>query len=54
MTKYIVSAEQIINTVESALNEKINDCMIIDRLMEDIENNILTVLEDNCEEYTDD
>lgn len=48
---YIVDCEQIISTVESALEQHITNNTIIHELMASIENNVLTVLEDDCEEY---
>ena len=51
--KYIVEGEQIISTVKSALQEHITNNTIIRELMASIENNIWTVLEDDCEEFED-
>ena len=51
--KYIVEGEQIISTVESALEDHITNNTIIRELMVSIENNIWTVLEDDCEEVTE-
>lgn len=51
--KYIVEGEQIISTVKSALEEHITNNTIIRELMASIENNIWTVLEDDCEEFID-
>lgn len=52
--KYIVKGEQIISTVKSALEDNIQNSTIIRELMVSIENNIWTVLEDDCEEFNDD
>lgn len=49
--KYIVEGEQIINTVRSALEDNIQNSTIIKELMVSIENNIWTVLEDDCDEF---
>lgn len=51
--KYIVTKRQIISTIESALELSFNSPSIIKELMKDIENNVETVLEDDCEEYED-
>ena len=50
--KFIVDGEQIINTVRSALEDNIQNRTIIIELMASIENNIWTVLEDDCDEFT--
>lgn len=50
-TKYIVEGEQIISTVKSALEDNIQNSTIIRELMVSIENNIWTVLEDDCQEF---
>lgn len=50
-TKYIVEGEQIIDTVKSALEDNIQNSTIIRELMVSIENNIWTVLEDDCQEF---
>ena len=52
-TKYIVTGEQIISTVRSALEDNIQNSTIIKELMISIENNIWTVLEDDCEEFNE-
>lgn len=49
--KYIVEGEQIISTVRSALEDNIQNSTIIRELMVSIENNIWTVLEDDCQEF---
>ena len=49
--KYIVEGEQIISTIKPALEQHITNNTIIRELMVSIENNIWTVLEDDCEEY---
>ena len=51
--KYIVTGEQIISTVRSALEDNIQNSTIITELMASIENNVWTVLEDDCEEVTE-
>lgn len=51
--KYIVEGEQIIGTVRSALEDNIQNSTIIRELMVSIENNIWTILEDDCEEFND-
>ena len=49
--KFIVDGEQIISTVKSALEDNIQNSTIIRELMVSIENNIWTVLEDDCQEF---
>lgn len=49
--KFIVEGEQIINTVKSALEQHITNPTIVRELMTSIENNVWTVLEDDCEEF---
>ena len=49
--KFIVEGEQIISTVKSALEDNIQNRTIITELMTSIENNIWTVLEDDCQEF---
>lgn len=51
MKKYIVSAEEIINTVESSLKEDICNAMITEMLMTKIDRKIIDLLQNNCEEY---
>lgn len=51
--KFIVEGEQIISTIKSALEDNIQNRTIITELMTSIENNIWTVLEDDCEEFID-
>lgn len=51
--KFIVEGEEIISTVKSALEEHITNNTIIRELMVSIENNVWTVLEDDCEEFID-
>ena len=53
-TKYIVDGKQIINAVRSALEDNIQNSTIIKELVVSIENNIWTVLEDDCEEFNED
>lgn len=52
--KFIVEGEQIISTVRSALEDDFSKVAIVDLLMKNIENNIRTVLEDDCEEFNED
>ena len=52
-TQYIVTGEQIISTVRSALEDNIQNSTIIRELMVSIENNVWTVLEDDCEEFNE-
>ena len=49
-TQYVVTKKQIINTIKSALEDHITNPTIIRELMVSIENNVETVLEDDCEE----
>lgn len=49
--KFIVEGEEIISTVRSALEDDFSKVAIVDLLMKNIENNIWTVLEDDCEEF---
>ena len=49
--KFIVEGEQIISTVKSALEQHITNPTIVRELMTSIENNVWTVLEDDCEEF---
>ena len=49
--KFIVSEIQIIRAVKYALELNIQEKRIVDILMHDIEDEIETVLYDDCEEY---
>ena len=49
--KFIVTEKQIINAVKCALEFNITESKIVDILMHDIENEIETVLYDDCEPY---
>lgn len=49
--KFIVEGEEIISTVRSALEDDFSKVAIVDLLMKNIENNIWTVLEDDCQEF---
>ena len=51
--KFIVEGEQIISTIKSALEDNIQNRTIINELMTSIENNIWTVLEDDCKEFVE-
>ena len=52
--KFIVEGEQLLGTIKSALEDNIQNRTIIIELMASIENNIWTVLEDDCEVIEDD
>ena len=49
--KFIISEKQIISAVKYALELNIQESKIVDILMHDVENEIETVLYDDCEEY---
>lgn len=49
--EYIVEGKQIISAVKSALEDNFSNVAIVDLLMKNIEDNIWTVLEDDCEEF---
>jgi len=49
--KFIISEEQILNSVKYALELNIQEQRIVDILMHDVEYEIETVLYDDCEEY---
>ena len=51
MKKFIVTEKQILNGVKYALELNIQESKIVDILMHDVENEIETVLYDDCEEY---
>jgi hypothetical protein len=51
--KFIVEGEQLLSTIKSALEDNIQNRTIIIELMASIENNIWTVLEDDCEVVED-
>ena len=53
-TKFIISEKQILNTVKYALELNIQEQRIVDILMHDVEDEIETVLYDDCEEYKSD
>ena len=48
--KFIVSEKQIIKAVKYALELNINEMKIVDILMDDVKDEIETVLYDDCEE----
>ena len=50
-TKFIISEKQILNAVKYALELNIQESRIVDILMHDVEDEIETVLFDDCEEY---
>lgn len=49
--EFIVEGEQLLSTIKSALEDNIQNHTIIKELMASIENNIWTVLEDDCMEF---
>ena len=49
--KFIISEKQILNSIKYALELNIQEQRIVDILMHDIEDEIETVLYDDCEEY---
>ena len=49
--KFIITEKQILNAVKYALELNIQEQRIVDILMHDVENEIETVLCDDCEEY---
>ena len=51
VSKFIISEKQIISAVKYALELNIQESKIVDILMHDVENEIETVLYDDCEEY---
>lgn len=51
-SKFIISEKQILNAVKYALELNIQEQKIVDILMHDVEDEIETVLYDDCEEYT--
>lgn len=50
-TQYIVTEKQLLSTIKSALEDHITNPTIVKELMVSIENNVETVLEDDCEVY---
>ena len=50
-TKFIISEKQILNAVKYALELNIQESRIVDIIMHDVEDEIETVLYDDCEEY---
>ncbi len=50
-TKFIISEKQILDAVKYALELNIQEQRIVDILMHDVEDEIETVLYDDCEEY---
>ena len=48
--KFIISEKQILNAVKYALEWNIQEQRIVDILMHDVEDEIETVLYDDCEE----
>lgn len=51
--QYIVTEEQILWAIRSALEEDFSKVAIVELLMKNIEDNLTTVLEDDCDEMTD-
>lgn len=49
-SKFIISEKQILNAVKYALELNIQNRKIVDILMHDVEDEIETVLYDDCEE----
>lgn len=49
--KFIISEKQILKAVKYALELNIQEQRIVDILMHDIEDEMETVLYDDCEEY---
>ena len=49
--KFIVTERQILNAVKYALELNIQESKIVDILMHDVEDEIETILYDDCEEY---
>ena len=49
-SKFIISEKQILNAVKYALELNIQEQKIVDILMHDVEDEIDTVLYDDCEE----
>lgn len=49
-SKFIISEKQILNAVKYALELNIQEQRIVDILMHDVEDEIETVLYDDCEE----
>ena len=50
-TKFIISEKQILKAVKYALELNIQEQRIVDILMHDVEDEMDTVLNDDCEEY---
>ena len=49
--RYIVKKSQILNGVRFGIEQSIRNEKIVRELMPEIENEIETILEDDCEEY---
>ena len=49
--KFIMTEKQILNAVKYALELNLQEQRIVDILMHDVEDEIETVLYDDCEEY---
>ena len=50
-TKFIISEKQILKAVKYALELNIQEQRIVDILMHDVEDEMETVLYDDCEKY---
>ena len=50
-SKFIITEKQILDAVKYALELNIQESKIVDILMHDVEDEIETVLYDDCEEY---
>lgn len=51
--QYIVRKSQILNGVRFGIEQSIRNEKIVRELMSEIENDVETILEDDCEEYDD-
>ena len=49
--RFIISEKQILKAVKYALELNIQEQRIVDILMHDVENEMETILYDDCEEY---
>ena len=49
--RFIITEKQILNAVKYALELNIQEQRIVDTLMHDVEDELETVLYDDCEEY---
>ena len=51
--RYIVKKSQILNGVRFGIEQSIRNEKIVRELMSEVENDVETILEDDCEEYDD-